>query len=30
MTMTVTQQIQKKTANQKIQQSYNFKKEDKI
>jgi len=30
MTMTVTQQIQKKTANQKTQQSYDFKKEDKI
>jgi len=30
MTMTVTQQIQKKTVNQKRQQSYNFKKEDKI
>ena len=30
MTMTVTQQIQKKTANQKRQQSYDFKKEDKI
>ncbi len=30
MTMTVAQQIQKKTANQKRQQSYDFKKEDKI
>ncbi len=30
ITMTVTQQIQKKTVNQKRQQSYNFKKEDKI
>ena len=30
MTMTVAQQIQKKTANWKRQQSYNFKKEDKI
>jgi len=30
MTMTVTQQIQKKTVNWKRQQSYNFKKEDKI
>jgi len=30
MTMTVTQQIQKETANQKRQQSYDFKKEDKI
>jgi len=30
MTITVTQQIQKKTVNQKRQQSYNFKKEDKI
>ncbi len=30
MTMTVTQQIQKKMMNQKRQQSYNFKKEDKI
>ena len=30
MTMTVTQQIQKETVNQKRQQSYNFKKEDKI
>jgi len=30
MTMTVTQQVQKKTANWKRQQSYNFKKEDKI
>jgi len=30
MTMTVIQQIQKKTVNQKRQQSYNFKKEDKI
>jgi len=28
--MTVTQQVQKETANQKRQQSYNFKKEDKI
>jgi len=30
MTMTVTQQIQKKTVNWKRQQSYNFKKEDKV
>ncbi len=30
MTMTVTQQIQKEVMNQKRQQSYNFKKEDKI
>ena len=30
MTMTVTQQIQKETVNQKRQQSYDFKKEDKI
>ena len=30
ITMTVTQQIQKKTVNQKRQQSYDFKKEDKI
>jgi len=30
MTMTVTQQIQKEMINQKRQQSYNFKKEDKI
>jgi len=30
MTMTVTQQIQKETANWKRQQSYDFKKEDKI
>jgi len=30
MTMTVTQQIQKKMINQRRQQSYNFKKEDKI
>ncbi len=30
MTMTVTQQIQKKMMNQKRQQSYDFKKEDKI
>ncbi len=30
MTMTVTQQIQKKVMNQKRQQSYDFKKEDKI
>ncbi len=30
MTMTVIQQIQKKTVNWKRQQSYNFKKEDKI
>jgi len=30
MTMTVTQQIQKEMMNQKRQQSYNFKKEDKI
>jgi len=30
MTITVTQQIQKKTANQRRQQSYDFKKEDKI
>ncbi len=30
MTITVTQQIQKKTVNQKRQQFYNFKKEDKI
>jgi len=30
MTMTVTQQIQKETTNWKRQQSYNFKKEDKI
>jgi len=30
MTMTITQQIQKKTINQRRQQSYNFKKEDKI
>ena len=30
MTMTVTQQVQEETANQKRQQSYNFKKEDKI
>ncbi len=30
MTMAVTQQIQKKTANKKRQQSYDFKKEDKI
>ncbi len=30
MTMAVTQQIQKKTANKKWQQSYDFKKEDKI
>ncbi len=30
MTMTVTQQIQKKVMNQKRQQSYNFKKEDKV
>ncbi len=30
MTMTVTQQIQKKTVNWKRQQSYDFKKEDKI
>jgi len=30
MTMTVTQQIQKETANQKRQQSYDFKKEDKV
>ncbi len=30
MTMTVTQQIQKETVNWKRQQSYNFKKEDKI
>ncbi len=30
MTMTVAQQIQKKTVNQKRQQSYNFKKEDKV
>ncbi len=30
MTMTVAQQIQKETVNQKRQQSYNFKKEDKI
>jgi len=30
MTMTVTQQIQKETVNQKRQQSYNFKKEDKV
>ncbi len=30
MTMAVTQQIQKETVNQKRQQSYNFKKEDKI
>ncbi len=30
MTMTVTQQMQKKTVNQKRQQSYNFKKENKI
>ena len=30
MTMTITQQIQKKMMNQKRQQSYNFKKEDKI
>jgi hypothetical protein len=30
MTMTVTQQIQKKMTNQKRQQSYDFKKEDKI
>jgi len=30
ITMTVTQQVQKKTANWKRQQSYNFKKEDKI
>jgi len=30
MTMTVTQQILKETVNQKKQQSYNFKKEDKI
>jgi len=28
--MTVTQQIQKKTANQRRQQSYDFKKEDKV
>ncbi len=30
MTMTVTQQIQKETVNWKRQQSYNFKKEDKV
>jgi len=30
MTITVAQQVQKKTANQKRQQSYDFKKEDKI
>ncbi len=30
ITMTVTQQIQKKTVNWKRQQSYNFKKEDKV
>ncbi len=30
MTMAVTQQIQKETVNQKRQQSYNFKKEDKV
>ncbi len=30
MTMTLTQQIQKETVNQKRRQSYNFKKEDKI
>ncbi len=30
MTMAVTQQVQKETVNQKRQQSYNFKKEDKI
>ena len=30
ITMTVTQQIQKKTVNQRRQQSYDFKKEDKI
>ncbi len=30
MTMTITQQIQKKMTNQKRQQSYDFKKEDKI
>ncbi len=30
MTMTVTQQIQKEMMNQKRQQSYNFKKEDKV
>jgi len=30
MTMTVTQQIQKEVMNQKRQQSYNFKKEDKV
>jgi len=30
MTMVIAQQVQKKTANQKRQQSYDFKKEDKI
>ncbi len=30
MTMTVTQQVQKETVNRKRQQSYNFKKEDKV
>jgi len=30
MTMTVIQQIQKKMMNQKRQQSYDFKKEDKV
>jgi len=30
MTMTVTQQIQKEVMNQKRQQSYDFKKEDKV
>ncbi len=30
MTITVAQQIQKKVMNQKRQQSYNFKKEDKV
>jgi len=30
MTMAVTQQVQKETVNQKRQQSYNFKKEDKV